>query len=63
MTELPLLDLDGSSLTIADLVAVADRGRSVRLAPAARKRMLATRAIVDRIVATAYSSDPTKRCM
>jgi histidine ammonia-lyase len=42
----PLL-LDGSSLTIADVAAVADAARSVRLAPAARDRMRATRAIVE----------------
>ncbi len=46
----PLL-IDGSSLTIADLVTVAEQGRSVQLAPAARERMLATRAIVEGLVA------------
>ena len=46
----PLL-IDGSSLTIADLVTVAEQRRSVQLAPAARERMLATRAIVEGLVA------------
>ncbi|HVH38402.1 MAG TPA: histidine ammonia-lyase [Gemmatimonadaceae bacterium] len=44
----PLL-LDGSSLTIDHLVAVAEQRREVRLAPAARERMLATRGIVEGI--------------
>lgn len=51
MTTLPPLLLDGSSLTIPDLVDVAERRRTVRLAPAARTRMLATRGIVEGIVA------------
>lgn len=45
------LALDGYSLTIADVAGVADHARPVMLAPAARTRMLATRAIVDRLVA------------
>ncbi|MHB1298953.1 MAG: histidine ammonia-lyase [Gemmatimonadaceae bacterium] len=44
----PLL-LDGSSLTIDHLVAVAERRRDVRLAPAARERMMTTRRIVEGI--------------
>lgn len=46
----PLL-LDGSSLTVADLVSVAEQRRLVGLAPAARERMLRTRAIVEGIAA------------
>lgn len=46
--ESPLL-LDGSSLTIDHLVAVAERRRDVGLAPAAHERMLATRGIVEGI--------------
>jgi len=42
--------LDGDSLAMADVSAVAD-GASVTLAPAARERMQRTRAIVDAIVA------------
>jgi histidine ammonia-lyase len=46
----PLL-IDGNSLTIADVAAVADAQRSVRLAPPARERMLRTRAIVEGLAA------------
>jgi histidine ammonia-lyase len=46
----PLL-IDGNSLTVADLVAVAERRRPVDLAPAARSRMGATRAIVETLAA------------
>lgn len=42
----PLL-LDGTSLTIADLVPVAEGRRRVGLAPAARERMRRTRALVE----------------
>jgi len=45
----PPLQLDGSSLTIADVAAVADSFREVRLAPAAGERMRRTRAIVERL--------------
>ncbi len=45
------LALDGTSLTIADVAAVADHARVVALAPAARTRMLATRGIVEQLVA------------
>jgi histidine ammonia-lyase len=40
--------LDGSSLTLEQLLAIADRGEPVSLAPAARQRVLASRAVVDR---------------
>jgi histidine ammonia-lyase len=46
----PLL-LDGNSLSIADLAAVADGHRPVRLAPAARARMATTRGIVEGLAA------------
>ncbi|MCC7003608.1 MAG: histidine ammonia-lyase [Gemmatimonadaceae bacterium] len=46
----PLL-LDGNSLSIADLAAVADGHRTVGLAPAARARMSTTRAIVEGLAA------------
>ncbi len=42
--------LDGRSLRIDDVVAVADGYRPVALAPAARTRMQTTRAVVDRAV-------------
>lgn len=51
MTDPAPLELDGSSLTIAALLEVAESRRPVRLAPAARARMTATRGIVDSIVA------------
>jgi histidine ammonia-lyase len=40
--------LDGSSLTIEQLLAIADRGETVALAEAARDRVRASRAVVDR---------------
>ena len=40
--------LDGSSLTLEQLLAVADRGEKVALAAAARDRVRASRAVVDR---------------
>ncbi|HYM24743.1 MAG TPA: aromatic amino acid lyase, partial [Vicinamibacterales bacterium] len=40
--------LDGSSLTIERLVAIADRSEGVALADAARARVNASRAVVDR---------------
>jgi histidine ammonia-lyase len=46
-----MLLLDGNSLTIADVAAVADGVRTVTLAPAARNRMRTTRAIVEGIAA------------
>jgi histidine ammonia-lyase len=45
------LQLDGSSLTIAELTAVAEGHRTVRLAAAARDRMRTTRAIVEGLAA------------
>jgi len=45
----PSIVLDGGSLAIGDVAAVAD-GAPVSLAPAARSRMARTRAIVDAIV-------------
>jgi histidine ammonia-lyase len=47
--------LDGSSLTLDDIVAIADRGEPVGLAPEARKRVHASREVVDR---KAYGDDP-----
>ena len=46
----PLL-LDGASLTVADVLEVADGRRQVRLAPEARERMQGTRAIVEGLAA------------
>ena len=43
-----MIALDGSSLTIEDLLAIADRGEEVSLAPAAVERVRASRAVVDR---------------
>src|SRR5476651_926951 len=43
-----MIQLDGSSLTLAQLLAVADRGERVALAEAARDRVRASRAVVDR---------------
>ncbi len=51
MTAPLMLLLDGNSLTIADVAAVAEGSRSVALAPAARERMRTTRAIVEGFVA------------
>ena len=50
MTAVPLI-LDGASLTIADVVAVATAGRPVALAPAAADRMRATRTVVEGLAA------------
>lgn len=46
-----ILQLDGRSLRIEDVVAVADLNQNVELAPSARERMHTTRAVVDRAVA------------
>ncbi|MEY2733299.1 MAG: hypothetical protein RL340_358 [Gemmatimonadota bacterium] len=43
--------LTGDALTVADLLAVAEGGRPVALAPAARARMQATRDVVEGIAA------------
>ena len=40
--------LDGSTLTVEQLLAIADRGERVALADAARDRVRASRAVVDR---------------
>src|SRR3990170_3379047 len=40
--------IDGASLTLEQLLAVADRGEAVGLAPAAAERVRASRAVVDR---------------
>ena len=45
------LVLDGASLTIADVVALAAGGRSVTLAPSAAARMRATRTVVEGLAA------------
>ena len=50
MTVAPLV-LDGASLTIADVVALAAGGRSVTLAPSAAARMRATRTVVEGLAA------------
>ena len=44
----PTIFLDGSSLTLDDLLAIADAGQHVALAPDAAARVDASRAIVDR---------------
>jgi histidine ammonia-lyase len=46
-----VLELDGRSLRLEDVLAVADAGEHVSLAPAARERMHTTRAVVERAVA------------
>jgi len=43
-----MIVLDGSSLTIEQLVAIADRGEPIALSDAARERVRAARAVVDR---------------
>ncbi|AMW05078.1 histidine ammonia-lyase [Gemmatimonas phototrophica] len=45
-----MLHLDGRSLRLTDLLAVADARRPVSLSPEARARMVETRAVVDRAV-------------
>jgi histidine ammonia-lyase len=44
-----MIQLDGSSLTLDELVTIADRGEPVSLAPAAVDRVRAARAVVDRL--------------
>ncbi len=46
-----MISLDGASLTLDDLVAIADAGEPAALAPAARDRIDAARAVVDRVAA------------
>jgi histidine ammonia-lyase len=43
-----MIELDGHSLTLASLVAIADRREPVAVAPAAAERIRAARAVVDR---------------
>lgn len=47
---MPAVHVDGESLSIEDVVAVARAGARVRLAPAAVRRMTRSRAVVDRLV-------------
>src|SRR5262245_65902694 len=44
-----MIELDGASLTLDQIVAIADRGAPVALSDAARQRVLASRAVVDRV--------------
>jgi len=44
-----MISLDGSSLTLADIAAVADRHEPVRIAADAADRVRAARAVVDRV--------------
>src|SRR5205809_7747959 len=44
----PMILLDGASLTIEQLLAIADRGERVALSDAARDRVRRSRAVVDR---------------
>jgi histidine ammonia-lyase len=50
-----MITLDGSSLTLEQLLAISDRGEPVALAPHARDRVRASRAVVDR---RAQSAEP-----
>jgi histidine ammonia-lyase len=50
-----MIQLDGHSLTLDQLVAIADRGERVDLAPEAAARVRAARAVVDR---KAYGDEP-----
>jgi histidine ammonia-lyase len=54
-TDRPVLALDGSPLSVADVVAVARQGARVTLAPEAVARMAPARAVVERIVAEGAS--------
>jgi histidine ammonia-lyase len=47
-----VLVLDGASLSLRDVIAVAREGRLFALAPAAREAMTATRSVVERVVAS-----------
>src|SRR5881296_1336225 len=44
-----MIELDGASLTIEQLLEIADRGEHVALSDAARARVRASRAVVDRV--------------
>ncbi len=48
-----MIVIDGASLTLDDLIAIADTGEPVALAPVARDRIVAARAVVDRVAAGA----------
>src|SRR5947207_3175525 len=50
-----MIELDGSSLTLEQLVAIADGGETVTLSSAAAERVRASRAVVDR---RAQSDEP-----
>ncbi|HKN38621.1 MAG TPA: aromatic amino acid lyase, partial [Acidimicrobiia bacterium] len=51
----PVVTLDGSPLSVADVVAVARHGAAVTVAPEAAARMAPARAVVERIVAEGAS--------
>src|SRR5262249_8024935 len=44
-----MIELDGTSLTLDQILAIADRGERVILTHAARARVRASRAVVDRV--------------
>jgi histidine ammonia-lyase len=44
-----MIELDGATLTLDQIVAIADRGEQVALSDAARTRVRASRAVVDRV--------------
>src|SRR5687767_6695483 len=48
---MPPLPLTGRDLAVSDVVEVARQGRAVELSPEARKRMVASRAVIERLVA------------
>src|SRR5476649_1869711 len=52
----PMIFLDGATLTVEQLLAIADRGEPVALAETARDRVRASRAVVDR---RARGDEPT----
>jgi histidine ammonia-lyase len=49
-TDRPVISLDGSPLSVADVVAVARYGAAVSVAPAAGERMAPARAVIEQIV-------------
>jgi len=57
-----MIALDGGSLTIEQLLAIADRGESVELTADARARVQASREVVPRTASTPGSDRlPTSR--
>jgi histidine ammonia-lyase len=52
MAEAPILNVDGKTLTIADVEGVAIDHRQVRLDDAARSRVAASRKVIDKILAS-----------